>query len=288
MKALTDKECSFLVYLDGELQKNADGGEKFTVNGDGLISLSGISAGEHTLKLVRASGFGAKARLYGLVLSGEMLEAGGSDEERSFIEFIGDGINSKVSGTTDSERVDLTYSYLLAEKLNADYSITSYNSNGLVCTSKTINDLYGIDGGFTRKADIAVINVGELDILATGDKAVDASAFRGAYEELAMKVRAVNGGECKILMICTSGNAEFAEAIEAACDSLGGGNKGYFFKDISGSAGIPHTEDEHKAYVEAIEAAIEEIKDYKIQTVKPEQSGTGDSIAMDSSKWGEF
>lgn len=284
VKLKADGECSFLVYVDGELRKNSEGKDFFTA-AEGLLEIGELAEGEHTLRVIRASGYGVEAELYAITFSGEMGESGNVGD-RTFIEFIGDGINSKVGGASFTENVGNTYSYLIADQMNADYSITSYNSNGLVSTRVTVADLYGTEGDYTRAADIAVINVGELDVLAAENETIDMSQFRSKYEALAKKVKELNGAECKVLMICTSGGDSFKDAVSAVCDSLGGANSGYFFKALSASEGVLHTEAEHEAYAEEIMEAIEEFKDFTIQPIRAEQSGTGSSVSLDSAKWG--
>ena len=287
VKLDADKKCSFLVYVDGKPLLNADGTAIYT-SADGMISIGGIAEGEHTLRVIRASGYGVNVRLYALSFSGKMLENSAADEYRGFIEFIGDGINNTLGNTSFSENVAVTYPYLVAQQLNVDYSITTYNDNGLVSTRVPITELYGSEesGDYSRRASIAVINVGEKDVIAAESGTIDMSDFMSKYASLAQKVKEINGSDCRVLMICTGGGDAFKDAVSAACDSLGGANSGYFFKMLSASPGVLHTETEHAAYASEIISAIEEVKNFTIQALNHGSSGMGNTISYDSAKWG--
>ena len=287
VELITDKECSFLVYLDGELQKNAEGGELFTVKGEDAIRITNVSEGEHTLRVIRASGIGARVRLYALNFTGELLSVDGANDERMFIEFIGDGINSTVGGASLSENVGLTYPYLVAEQLNADYSITAYEGYGFISTNTSLAELYGDEsyGNFSRRADVVVINVGATDFLEIGDAAIGVAKFQSEYEKLARTVRAINGARCKILLVCTSGNESFSEAVEAVCEKLGGETGGYFVRTIDNSSNIPHTEAEHQTYAAAVAEAINEIKNTNVMGLTVKEKGNGNSVHFESDEW---
>ena len=284
VKLKADGECSFLVYVDGELRKTADGKDYFTAT-DGALDIGELAEGERTLRVIRASGYGVEVELYAIALSGSVSAYESADEDRTFIEFIGDSINSTVGGEAFTENVGLTYSYLIAEKMGADYSITSYGDNGLIGKRNTADVLYGSEegGDFTRKADIAVINVGALD---SESEDVDMGELVSRYEALAKKVKELNGASCKLLIICTSGDDGLKDAVSVVCSSLGGANNGYFFKALTASDSVPHTEAEHASYVSEIMAAIEEVDSFEIQPIKVEQSGTGSSVSIDSARWG--
>ena len=287
VELITDRECSFLVYLDGLLQKNAEGGELFTVKGEDAIQITKVSEGEHTLRVIRASGIGAKVRLYALNFTGELLSVDGAKDERTFIEFIGDGINSTVGGASFSENVGLTYPYLIANQMNADYSITAYEGYGFVSTNTSLAELYGDEsyGNYSRRADIVVINVGATDFLEIGDAAIGVAKFQSEYEKLVRTVRELNGARCKILLVCTSGNNSFNEAVEAVCEKMGGESGGYFVRTLDSSSNIPHTEAEHQTYAAAVAEAINEIKNTNVMGLNSKDKGTGNSVSFDSDEW---
>ena len=48
-----------------------------------------------------------------------------------------------------------------------------------------------------------------LDTLATGEDTVSVDKFKSAYTELIKKVKEINGSSCKIILVCTNGNADF-------------------------------------------------------------------------------
>lgn len=283
LRVMTADNCSFMIWLDGVPQMNSDGKNCFTVLGDSLITIAQVSAGEHTLRVIRTTDFGVDARLYALIFSGEMLSVDSYGKERKFIEFIGDGVNSTVGATPDSSDVSKTYPYLVASQMDVDYAITAYNGYGLVCTEPTIGEK--ISGDFSRKADIAVINAGSLDVLASGEKTVSAAEFKNAYRELVRKVRLLNGETCKIVLVCTNGNDDFRNAVRTLYADLGCEDNGYYLMMLPTSATLPPSENDHKQYAEALAAYLAEIQDDKVSSLSYEQNGTGNAIAMSSDKW---
>ncbi|MBO5203901.1 MAG: hypothetical protein J6B72_04745 [Clostridia bacterium] len=286
VKFMADGECAFLIYLDGELQKSS-GGKSFFFVTNNLIELDNVPAGEHTLRFIRATEFGAYVEFCTITLAGELLPADGADAERNFIEFIGDGVDSKVDVMDKSGRVGESYPYLVANQLNVDYSITSYRRCGLVATEETAEYLYGeaFTGNFARKADIAVINVGAFDVQAGN---VSVNAFKSAYRELIAKVKQVNGDDCKIAVVWTSGNTDYEKAIVSLCQEFGGENAGYFVKVLTASADVPPSADEHSAYATALVEFINEVKSFVPKSIATEQNGTGGSISFDSDEWANF
>ena len=282
----TEDNCSFLVYLDGELQKNSEGKDFFPVK-DNVIELDNVSAGEHTLRFIRATEFGSYVEICTITLAGELLKADATPAERTFIEFIGDGVDSKVGAQVTTSKVGDSYPYLVAEKMNADYSITSYPYLGLVSTENTVDYMYGeaFSGNFERNADIVVINVGTFDSKAVN---VNVSDFKAAYRELLAKVRLVNGEECKIVLIWTSGNEEYENALLSLCREFGGEVKGYFAKVLAVSSSVPPTAVRHGEYADTLVEFINEVKNFEPDTITTEQNGSGSSIGFGSNDWADF
>lgn len=287
VRIMAEGECSFLVFLDGKLQKNTDGNDFFTTIGNRLIGIENVAAGEHVLKIIRATDFGIDAKIYALIFAGELLAADNANQERTFVEFIGDGVCSTVGAVGFTDNVSVTYPYLIAQQMDVDYSITAYNGYGLASTETKLGDLYGAEdsGSFTRKADIAVINVGALDVLSTGVNAVTSDKFANAYKELVKKVRLINGNNCKIVLVCTNGNDDFRNAVSNLYDGLGGEDSGYYLAMLPTSTSVPPSKSDHEAYASALMKILNEVQDYQVKPITSEQSGAGDSVAFDSDKW---
>lgn len=276
VRVMADGECTFLVYLDGTLQKSA------TVLGNRLISLDDVSEGEHVLRFIRATDFGTDVKLYAIVLTGEVLEADGASQERLFVEFIGDAAEL-------SDDITKTYPYLIASQMNVDYSVTAYSGSSL-CTDKDkkIIDLYGVEknGNFKRNADIAVVNIGALDAVTADSESAD--EIKSAYKSFVKKIRIVNGGNCRIVFVCNSANSEFQSIVSDIYDTMGGEGIGCYLVMLNASAAIMPTEAEHAAYASALMDAMNKAKDYRAPVISNEESGTGDSFGFTSDKWEEL
>lgn len=144
----------------------------------------GLSAGEHTFKLLRQTEVAAAIIvLESIRLDGTLLAL--PADSGMYIEFIGDSIsagygnlgNPQISGpTTYLEYSDgtQTYAALTAEKLKADFSVVAISGSGIArgTAAQMIPEIYpytsyrrGEDAYlFSRKADIVVINLGTNDL----------------------------------------------------------------------------------------------------------------------------
>lgn len=143
------------------------------------------------------------------------------------IEFIGDSItcgygidgeNGRDSFKTANEDAAKAYSYLTAQKLNADYSMVSYSGHGIISgyttngkavTNQLVPKFYGqvghcpavIEGrhkiqddkwGFEPQPDLVVINLGTNDASYTGTDPARQTEFAAGYTEFLKTVREKN------------------------------------------------------------------------------------------------
>ncbi len=165
----------FRVYCDGKEWKKSDGTYYYTVEGQGLIKMLNVTPGTHTIKVIKVNGYTTGlAKFLSVKYSGSILSSTPADK-KYYIEFIGDSITcawgtiGDFTGKYTAQDGTLAYSYLLAEKFDADYSMTALSGQGLLvgatglvngykyaCPEKNSSTEYG----FARKADLTVINIG--------------------------------------------------------------------------------------------------------------------------------
>ncbi|MDR1687963.1 MAG: GDSL-type esterase/lipase family protein [Clostridiales bacterium] len=156
-------------------------------------------------------------------------------EKEMLIEFIGDSItcgygiddeDREHHFSTSTEDFTKTYAYKTAQELNADYSAVALSGYGIIsgyttgakASTQTLPKYYdnvgfsygtfpGFDAaqtswGFTRKADVIVINLGTNDDSYCQNDADKQAEFTAKYEEFIKTVREHNK-DAKIL--CTLG-----------------------------------------------------------------------------------
>ncbi len=206
-------QCLFRVWVDGE--EYTQGGEKYFTPINGILQLTEIPQGKHTLRVMKVTGYTlARAELIGVTFAGELLtDVVNTSDKELYIEFVGDSITcgwgtiGAHKGAYTDQDGTLAYSYLLAEELNADYSMTALSGQGLLYGTPGVTNgyLYADPTGhaeekydFSRKADIVVINVGTNDFT----QEVGESNFKTAYLNFLKTVREKNGDRCKICAPC--------------------------------------------------------------------------------------
>ncbi|MBQ7347155.1 MAG: hypothetical protein IJW55_04290 [Clostridia bacterium] len=288
VRTQTVKTVSFRVWVDGEACKNADGGDYFEVNGVKNIEIPAVTAGKHTIRVIRVSDKSAgTAIFYNISFEGEQETIEESNETPLFIEFIGDGITGGAGLGGDREDATQAYAYLTANAMNADYAIAAFAGQGLTVGESPIASNYAKDGNYDAKADIVVVNVGAEDFAQTGDNAVDADAFTTAYKNFLKAVRAQNGSSCKIVCVSTSSNEALNTAIASACEALGGNQAGYYGKALTASAATNPTAAEHAAYATELATYLNSIKDdvISLKTLDRENAGYGEEVDYDSADW---
>jgi hypothetical protein len=235
------KPCLFRVWVDGEEYKQGDS-PLVEVSTLGIMNLSGLSAGEHTIKLLKVTDPTRcpNAELKSVIFAGELITDREVKDKELYIEFIGDSITSGYGtlnidypndGTYTAMDGTLAYAYLLAKALDADYSMTSLSGYRLVehfikdNEGEIADSLYlktaptanaEEDYGFERKADIVVINLGTNDYsLNKGEQ-----TFEEYYVKLLNAVKEKNGEDCKILCLYNVMNDGHYDQVLSACEEL--------------------------------------------------------------------
>ena len=287
--------CLFRVWVDGEEYKQ-NGSEYFTVSKiSGVITLNDISAGKHTIRVMKVTGYTlAQAELTGVMFAGEMLsDVVDTADKDLYIEFVGDSITcgwGTIGGHTGAytdQDGTYAYSYLLAKELNADYSMTALSGQGLLCGDPGVTNgyLYADPIGnsetqydFARKADIVVINIGTNDF----SKNVGEAEFKAAYLAFLRTVREKNGEDCKILCLYNTMNDTYASAILAAVEEFGGVMEGVTTYKLNRAHGNHHPNiEEQAAYAAVLKDIISNIPDKFVPTLSVLPDGKGDKDSFD-------
>lgn len=270
--------CYFRAYVDGEVWNNADNTPYYTVfNSKTKIVLQNVPAGDHVIKLIKVTGYTiARAEVLDVTFAGTIKETAPADKEL-YIEFVGDSICCAwgTIGTKDGKYTGqdgtVAYPMMVADALDADYSVTALSGQGLVyCGAPNPNMqtgyLYGsslrsteAQYAFERKADIVVVNIGTNDYNKRAT--VSADDFGDAYLEFLKTIKEKNGEDCIIFCLYNTMNNTFFEKILAACEEFGGEAKNvYTVKMIEatrGSSDHPSLE-EHEYYAEFLTELLKE------------------------------
>lgn len=261
----TTDPCYFRFWIDGK-EYSQNGSVYFTAERMQPIVLTDVSVGKHTVKMMKVTGYTlARAKLKSIAFAGSMLtDVVDTSDKELYIEFIGDSITcgygtiGNINGNkyTDQDGT-VAYSYLLAEALDADYSMTALSGHKLIgqmdsmylYTSHLVSMQHQYD--FARKADIVVINLGTNDVF----KGESESDFKEAYISFLKTVKEKNGEKCKILCLYNAMNDTFSGAILEAVVEVGGANRGISTYKLARAAGDPGKHPsvkEHEAYAEAL------------------------------------
>ena len=270
-------DCRFNIYMDGgELKQiNVSAGKKtYTV-------LANIEEGVHSFRFVKSSmvEYATKA----LAVTVESIELYGEITEKAkqrahFIEFVGDSITCGVgasSPTTTEAFSELSYAYLLANKLDLDYSLVSVSGIGAGKSTERhgdtlMGDVYPLTNYYRsktekytpeRKADIVVINLNTNDKGNFGE--LDRKLFVDKVKELVDMVKATHGEDVKIIWLM----GMMSDPFKGYCDiwtieylrAIGGEEAGYYFlmvtKNNAGGATHPIAS-AHETVAKELEAFI--------------------------------
>ena len=229
--------CRFKVFIDGEVCKSVSGENFFEVNGTGIITIGSVPLGNHTVSLVKITdGAYATAQLTRVIYSG-IISEDTPQNKKTYIEFIGgsDAVGTGLVAGNGYSSQDVTeaYTYKLAKMMDTDYSVFSVASpvtgeqelSALYTKASFIRDTDN-EYDFSRKADVAIIDLGALDESLAD---VDCEVFAEKYKDLINTVRAKNGDTCKIVCIYRSSFDKIATAIQTVYrDALGGQENGYY------------------------------------------------------------
>ena len=284
-----DRDTYFTVFIDGVRVE-----ERFyaTPTTKELCIASFEDGEEHTIRFLKQTeAQWSLCVLESVSITGFLFPA---PENREFlIEFIGDSITcgwgtiGEHGGAYTDQDGTLAYPYLVAQALNADYSMTALSGQGLLCGDPGVTNGYlyadprgnsDIQYDFARKADVVVINIGTNDYWNDG---VSSSSFRTAYLNFLRTVREKNGDECKILCLYNTMNDTYANAILSAVKEFGGELEGVSVYKLNRADGNHHPNaQEHIAYFNVLKEIIPELPGKFIPdiTVIPSGDGSKDSI----------
>ncbi len=265
----------FRAYMDGKAWKKTDGTDYYTVSGTGTIKLSRVPAGLHTIRIIKVTGYTlARAAFTKLNFSGTLSTTAPAANEK-YIEFVGDSIGC-AWGTIGQHKGDYTdqdgtlaYTYLLADALKADYSMTALSGQGLLCGTPgmTVGYKYASplrsrseEYAFTRKADLVVINIGTNDDYQKNEANITPAKFKEAYKTFIEYVRQKNGADCKILCLYNCMNDGYSTQIKEVCSELGGSAAGIECVQLARANGNQHpTIAEHQGYFNTLKTTVENL-----------------------------
>ena len=258
-----DKGAFFRAYIDGDPYMNGET-PYFDITGKGEIVLKDIPNGTHTIRVIKVTGYTlAFAAFTSVKLTGIIAEEAPKDKEL-YIEFVGDSITCAwgTIGTFDgkytSQDATLGYSYLLAEELDADYSLTALSGQGICCGTPGVPlgyryACYGKDAkteyDFARKANLIVVNIGTND----ETKAINQTQFKNDFKAWVEYAKEKNGADCKFLAVTNMKNGSYRTIIEKVFEELGGETAGYYTykaaRSRNATASYHPSVEEHAAYV---------------------------------------
>lgn len=236
------------VYVDGELIKDVVMGEK-----EQTVQLfSGSVSRTATIKIMHLSE--ANNGCIGIkdvtVTSSSSSPIKPSAKKDLSIEFIGDSITCAYgveassqyeSFSTATENFSLSYAYLTAQLLNADYSavcysghgiVSGYTSDGTINTDALVPPYYEMVGKSStyqeawnfdaNPSDVVVINLGTNDdSYSTGDLEVKGLEYQEKYVEFLKQIRKCNPDAYIICTLGIMGCSELYPYIEAAVEEVG-------------------------------------------------------------------
>ena len=254
------------VWVDGEVWNNTDGTPYYVIGGNTFLTVPNVPAGDHVLRVIKVTGYTlARTQITRITLKGNLKPIDTTPKDL-YIEYVGDsiccgwGIIGGHTGSYTDQDGSLAYPYLVSEALNADYSITALSGQGMTCGNPGFPKGYEYASalrdsteagkyGFTRKADVVIVNIG------TNDYAANADTFKTNFRTLLDMIQEKNGADCKILVVYNVLNdAQHAQML-AVCEEMGGADNGVYTLKLnrsSGAYGNHPTETENVAYANAI------------------------------------
>ena len=220
--------CYFKAYVDGTHWKNGTS-DFFLVHGDETEAiLENVPAGEHTIRFIKVTGYTlARAHLWSVAIDDGIMKKTAPADKDLYIEFLGDSIScgwGNIGGHTGAytdQDGSLAYPYMVAEALNADYSIMALSGKGVIYGTPNFQDNYlhaspmrttDEEYAFDRKADIVVINLGTNE---EGNHA-DKDKFGEAYLELLESIFEKNGTDCIVYCVWGAMNNAYFDMIQDA------------------------------------------------------------------------
>lgn len=244
----------WVVFVDGEQWGSAVSIPKGTTK---RLVAKGIPAGEHTIRVVKDSQIGNQRNNYTSVTSfefaGSVMNMDTSDKEL-YLEFIGDGymvgfgaLGSEADSKDIAAETSVTSAlpYLVAEKMDADYSVVARSEIGLLAESGpfAMGDLYMNQNGYRdltvmyepeRVPDAIIIHLGMDD--RAGDLA--AGEFILQSEDFVNKIREVYGEDVPVIWMYNTYSHTFrAGEVKGLETRMGEGSGVYAFEAAYGNNG---------------------------------------------------
>ncbi|MGM9682840.1 MAG: GDSL-type esterase/lipase family protein [Eubacteriales bacterium] len=264
--------CYFRAYVDG-----AEWGEYYVVDTTlREIVLKDVPSGTHTVRLIKVTGHTLScAQVVDVCFAGSISENTPAQKEL-YIEFVGDSIccGWGMVGTKDGQYTgqdgSLAYPYLVAEAMNADYSITALSGQGLLKGAPGMTNGYLMTSpkrsssnyNFERTADVVVINIGTNDYAYRDKYGITSESFGEAYMAFLRTVREKNP-KCKIICIYNTMNDTWSDALKGAVEIAGGEASGIFLvKFDRASVGHPNIA-EQTSYASVLKPVIESALEQK-------------------------
>lgn len=275
----------FTVYVDGVRSETRFEAAAGTTS---LKIASFDEIGKHTIRIVKQTESNYTiSELKAIRLCGTLTEP--PEEKELYIEFLGDSLtcgmgNIGVNSSTEPqsalwEDASLSYGYMVADQLNADYSIISQSGIGIAggwsnypmktyYTAQSYTRDQNVKQEFTRVPDLVVINLGTNDYFINNDKSADECKpedVERMTEELILLVRECYGTDVPILWVQGMVGEFLLNRIEAAINKLGGEDARIYTyfdlpKNTGGAQGHPTVEG-HTAAANAILPVIKNLLD---------------------------
>ena len=281
--------CYFRAYIDGEAWTNGSTLPYFTVTGEKTeIVLRNIPQGEHTVRLIKVTGYTiARAQITNVRFYGNILGTAPAAKER-YIEFVGDsiccgwGTIGEHQGNYTDQDGTLAYPYLVAEALNADYSITALSGQGLLVGDPGMTEGYlypsplrekKAEYGFSRKPDTVVVNIGTNDYSYREQYGITAETFYQSYLSFLHTLKQKNGENCRIVCIYNTMNDTWANSIQRAVNDVGGVTAGIHLLEFSRAAVGHPTISEHAGYASVLEEFLRDLPEISEEDEIPNAQG---------------
>lgn len=297
-EVISSGTCYFRAYVDGAPWKTITGGTYYQVGASGLITLSGLPAGQHTIRLVKVTEASlATAAITKMRMTG-VLQTTAPSKSDLYVEFVGGaetvgmGLIATNKNDHTAEDVTLAYPYLIANALKSDYAITALSqsiplsTNGadamglyqLASPGRSETEAYS----FARKANAVVVNLGASDFAAREQEGVTAEAFAASYEAFLQLIREKNGADCKIVCIYDAYCGEFSTAITNTLSKLGGQAAGFYSCQMTSGDGVMSVS-EQAEFAVSLQTVLELALDGIIteRELDTEENGDGLDISYD-------
>lgn len=263
--------CYFRAYVDGEAYLNGTT-PYYEAKGKTYITLKNLTEGTHTVRLVKATGYTlANVDLISVTVDGTVGETASAAKD-TFIEFIGDDIScgyaliGEKNGAYTAQDATLAYPYLIADTLNADYSVVAISGQGILKGNPGVAGGYkyaspnrdqAAEYAFTRKPNVVVINADAND----ASDGFSETNYIEALESFVEYVREKNGADTHIILVGGMVKTDYVAGIKALVSKLGGAESKYYFYEATAAAGTRPTTEENVTYASELGGMIQSILD---------------------------